>query len=214
MTRFFLSLGVSLLAHAALACLLVVLFETFSSPRAIPSLDLSRVELSLSDEDVQEAPPVVQPDAAPEETKPLKPHETARAPMPEVTDIAMPALEMPTVEMPPPPPVPERREALSEALVAAPREARIDAPPRPMRAIRPVYPKGARLRGEEGAVVLELHVTSQGRAEAVRVVTTSGFEELDRAAVTAVKAARFTPAKAGGANVDAPARLTLLFRLK
>ncbi len=212
--RFLFSLGVSLLAHAALALLVVFFFESFSSPRAIPSLDLSRVELSFSDEDAREASPLPRPDDASEETTVTPPREESLSPMPDISDVAMPDVVMPHVEMVPPPPVPERRVAPSEARVEAPRQARIDAPPRPTREIRPDYPKGARLRGEEGAVVLELHVTSRGRADVVRVVGTSGFEELDLAAVKAVKAARFTPAKASGANVDSTARLTLLFKLR
>ena len=106
---------------------------------------------------------------------------------------------------------------MAEAAVVpqeAPRQARIDAPPRPKKTIRPHYPDGARRRGEQGDVVLEIRVEEDGSVGDVKVVTPSGFGELDDAAVRAVRAARFTPARSGDAAVASTARLTLTFRLK
>jgi protein TonB len=96
----------------------------------------------------------------------------------------------------------------------APKQARIDAPPKPLRTIKPDYPKGARQRGEEGDVVLELHVTAQGTVDEVKIVRSSGFGELDSAALRAARTARFTPAKRGRDAVASTARLTLTFTLK
>ena len=96
----------------------------------------------------------------------------------------------------------------------APRQARVDAPPSPRKSIKPDYPKGARQRGEQGDVTLELHVTASGTVGDVTVVSASGYPELDEAAVRAVRAARFTPAKRGRQSVASMARITLTFRLK
>ena len=110
----------------------------------------------------------------------------------------------------------ERRETrdLKGETAPAPSQARVDAPPRPRRTIRPQYPKGARLRGEQGNVGLEILVNAEGTVDEVKIVTSSGFAELDEAAVKAAKAAKFRPAESGGRMVASTARLTLTFRLK
>ncbi len=95
-----------------------------------------------------------------------------------------------------------------------PKQARVDAPPRPTRTIKPEYPLGSRRRGEEGGVVLEIAVDARGGVEHVEVVQSSGFAELDAAALRAARAARFTPARQDGRAVAARARLTLDFKLK
>jgi protein TonB len=96
----------------------------------------------------------------------------------------------------------------------APKQAKIDAPPKPRKTIRPDYPKGARQRGEQGDVVLEIRVNAAGIVDRVDIVSPSGFSELDEAAVRAARAARFTPAKSGGSPVASTARLKLDFKLK
>jgi len=66
--------------------------------------------------------------------------------------------------------------------------------------IRPRYPFGARMRGEEGRVRLLVNVLASGRADHVTVAETSGFPALDGAAIDAVKKARFhgvMPSSAG-----------------
>jgi len=90
----------------------------------------------------------------------------------------------------------------------------IDAQPSLDRAIRPVYPLGARRRGEEGTVVLDVRVAADGRAVGVTLIRSSGFPELDRAAERAAAQARFNPATRGGRPVESAARLTLVFRLR
>ena len=96
----------------------------------------------------------------------------------------------------------------------APRQAKIDAPARLVKAIRPDYPKGARQRGEEGDVVLEMAISSRGAVESVRTVRSSGYPELDAAAGKAVLRASFVPAKCNGGTVPSTARLTVNFKLK
>ena len=97
--------------------------------------------------------------------------------------------------------------------VPAPKQARVDAPPRPLKTIRPDYPEGARQRNEEGDVTLELAISAKGRVDSVTVVKSCGFAELDAAAVRAAQRARFTPAKSRSMAVAATARLTISFKL-
>ncbi len=80
--------------------------------------------------------------------------------------------------------------------------------------IRPIYPVGARRRGEEGRVVIELTVRADGRTDEQAIIAPSGFSELDRAAANAIRRARFAPATRGGRPVASRIRLTFLFRLR
>ena len=96
----------------------------------------------------------------------------------------------------------------------APRQARLDAPPRPKRNIKPDYPKGARQRGEQGDVLLEIRVNAEGAVDDVKVAASSGFAELDEAAVKAAKSAKFSPARSGREAVVSVAKLKLSFKLK
>ena len=90
---------------------------------------------------------------------------------------------------------------------------RIDAHPSLEQAIKPSYPIGARRRGEEGTVVLDVTVNPKGRASDVRLVSSCGFSELDNAAQRAASQARFKPGTSNGQPVESAARLTLIFRL-
>ena len=66
----------------------------------------------------------------------------------------------------------------------------------------------------EDNVTIELDVSANGTVAGARIVASCGFQELEQAAIQAVKRARFTPARRGSAAVPATARLTLTFRLK
>ena len=89
----------------------------------------------------------------------------------------------------------------------------IEGPISLRRDMKPLYPLGARQRGEEGTVVLETTVAPDGRSSAVNVVSSSSFADLDRAAVKAVERAAFNPATEDGRTVEARARITIIFRL-
>lgn len=148
-------------------------------------------------------PPVIEPPPPPvseQEPEPNPDQEITHSPTPEE----------------PPPPQPQQHPSVEVPPAPAPSQARVsvDKPPSPRRRIKPEYPKGARQRGEEGDVTLELAVSANGQVDGVRIVSSCGFAELEQAAVQAVKRARFTPARRGSANVPSTARLTLTFRLK
>ena len=239
---------ISLGVHATLALGLVAYFRVAPGPKALPTLDLSSVDLSFAEQEDASAPVVPQaPSAAlPEPPKPtaLEPPPPRQAemplpPEPEGARFPEPQEERPQVKTEdtrretkdaPREPEDARREttdtqrkqedarretqAATPTPAVAPRQARVDAPPKPRRTIRPVYPKGARQRGEQGEVTVEIEVDAEGRVSAVKVVGSSGFAELDDAAVRAVRAATFVPAKSGGRAMESSARLTLAFRLK
>ena len=113
-----------------------------------------------------------------------------------------------------PAPPPSEPEPVPPPPEPAPAQARIDAPPSATKPIRPAYPTGARQRREEGDVVLQLSISAHGRVTAASVFSSSGYPELDAAALRAAKKARFVPAKSGRDAVAADARITIEFRLK
>lgn len=78
----------------------------------------------------------------------------------------------------------------------------------------PKYPKISLRRKEAGTVFLALTVTAEGRAKDVRVLKTSGYPRLDKAALDAVKDWRFIPAKRLGRPVDADYELPIHFKLR
>ena len=215
--RFSTAIVASVVAHGLVAVGIVAYMKYAPGPTAVATLDLSSVDLSFA-EDEDEAAAVSPTMPAMPEVEPPKPREEAppeaeRAedplpPDPTAPKLAEPEPERERMEMPEiPPPSPP-------APAVAPKQAKIDAPPKPHKAIKPDYPKGARQRGEQGDVVLEIRVNAAGIVDRVDVVSPSGFSELDEAAVRAARAARFTPAKSGGSAVASTARLTLTFKLK
>jgi len=203
------ALAVSLAVHVALAAALAAYLRHAAGPDALASLDLSSVELSFS-ETVDEST-LADMSVPPEDTNPAP---TPKPPAPEAPPIREAAVDPGEPRYPDPTPPPETRVTFATRAAPAARQARIDAQPRPEKRIKPEYPKGARLRGEQGDVVLELEIGETGEVSSVSVAESCGFEELDAAAVRAVKTARFTPAKSGGAPVSSVARLKLEFRLR
>lgn len=219
MLKIFQFLIASALIHAAVVAGVAWALSATGREKVIATLDLSSVELSFAEEEREVAPNPV-PTVS---SRPGANQAVSKA-------VPVPSVEMPCaddgVAVPPTPPTPEiaSREPQLEKMelvdaapsvpAAAPRQAHVDAPPRPQRVIRPDYPRAARQRGEQGDVVLEIDVAVDGSVAAVAVATSSGFIDLDAAALKAVKAARFSPAKSGDRAVASHARLTLSFKLK
>ena len=214
-----LAIGGALAVHAFLAAAIVLYIDYAPGPTVTAELDLSSVELSFSDEKLENPTAVATlPPAARHEVPAPKPIELPpevrpeKALPPDPSDYKFPEPKVETKIQPsqpsqtPQPSQPSQPSSLSQA--------RVDAPPRSRRAIRPEYPKGARQRGEQGNVILEIEIGADGVCVAAKVAVSCGFAELDAAAVKAALAARFVPAKAGNSPVSSVARLTLSFRLK
>ena len=72
----------------------------------------------------------------------------------------------------------------------------------------PVYPRESRLRGEEGTVVVEVIVDADGTPARYRVIDDAGYPRLARAALAAMRKARFRPA-AAAYRVTKPFKFTL-----
>ncbi len=62
----------------------------------------------------------------------------------------------------------------------------------------PLYPEIARRRGYQGRTNLKVEVLKSGRVGRIKMVTSSGFDVLDKAALEAVKGWRFIPGTTNG----------------
>lgn len=109
--------------------------------------------------------------------------------------------------------------AVIETEAAMPSQAsvqgtKVDAIPKPgPRNKPPAYPTAARLAGQAGRVLLTVVVAVDGSAKDMRLAQSSGHPALDEAALTAVRAWRFEPAKRNGVAVELEIDVPIRFRL-
>lgn len=77
---------------------------------------------------------------------------------------------------------------------------------------KPSYPAEAALRGEQGTVVLIVHVGADGLVHGIDVARSSGFPALDHAAIDAVRTWHFLPSVRDGQPVpaDMPAKFVFI----
>ena len=78
----------------------------------------------------------------------------------------------------------------------------------------PAYPPRSRWNGEEGTTILRVHVEESGRAGEVELQQSSGFADLDRAAIKSAKSWLFQPARVGGKPVSGWVTVPVAFKLE
>jgi TonB family protein len=79
---------------------------------------------------------------------------------------------------------------------------------------KPLYPQEARENGYEGEVVLRVEVLINGRVGQIEIKRSSGYELLDRSALTTVKQWRFIPAKKGEVPIPLWVNIPVKFQLQ
>lgn len=235
---FLLSLGASAAVHgAALAALL-----PWSEPSAAPrGREQARdVRLLVARLDRPDPPPprpprpertLPQPPVEVEDLPELREEPVPEEPLPEATFArtefrdaparlrhAVPRRIVP--EEPPPREEPEEaEEPAPEPPAPEPATAEPEGEPDPVEVLpTPIheplrYPRRARVRGIEGAVVLELTVSAGGRVLDVEVAESSGSGLLDRTALEAVEGWRFEPGTRDGEPVEMKRLWRVRFRL-
>lgn len=77
----------------------------------------------------------------------------------------------------------------------------------------PEYPKASRMRRQEGTVLLEVKLGTQGEQLQVVLLKSSGFPLLDRSALKAVKGWQFLPQEINGKGVSHVVRIPVRFEL-
>jgi protein TonB len=89
-----------------------------------------------------------------------------------------------------------------------------DDPPEPLSPIRPKYPEIAQEAGIEGTVVVQVFVDAKGRVKETIVLKGIPNTGLDEAAIEAIRAVRFKPAKQRERPVGVWISIPVNFRLK
>ena len=162
---------------------------------------------------VVEPPPPVEDELAvkPPPPKPVPKPKPVAKPLPKPTPKPTPK----AVEQPPAPPQPT-------APVAAPAPP---APPAPapvtpasanaayLKNPAPEYPSLAQRRGWEGTVLLRVHVLANGKPGEIQIQKSSGRDQLDDAALSAVKRWSFVPAKQGEVAQDGWVSVPIDFKI-
>jgi periplasmic protein TonB len=164
------------------------------------------------------------------EMKPPPPPPEPPKPMPKVAppDIVVPKVE---VQTPPPPeqpqvqattePDPAPVQAQAQTADAPPAQP-TDAHPGEMRnavfadangCAKPQYPVDALRREESGTVTLALLVGADGKVNSSRIEHSSGFRDLDKAAVNALSLCTFKPATNNGTPEAGWAKLAYVWTL-
>lgn len=153
------------------------------------------------------APPVSRP--RPVSAKPLPVPETKQEPEPAEPDVAEPVPTVPAEGGPAPSSAaaaPAEEGALPDTLPPTVNPAWGTRPPT-------VYPAVSRRLGEQGEVLLGLHVLADGRIGEVEVRRSSGHPRLDRAAIDAARRWRLLPASRDGQPVALWHEWLVAFRL-
>lgn len=223
--KLFSALLIAIVIHLGLAALLVFYFDLGVKPDKIAKLDVSSVELSLSEDESETAAPndimpTIREEARSIVEKVVSPVfengdiEIAGTP-PEIAPLVMPEVKVAvTPKMETPKPLETVAKSEQNNVREAPQQARIEAKQNPKRPIKPKYPDLARERGEQGAIRLKLGINAKGLVENIEILSSTGFKLLDEAAIKAVKAAKFIPAQIEGEAVFSTSEIKLEFKLR
>lgn len=180
------SLSIVLALHVGAFCLL----------RAMTDIDAKRIHsvpLVVQLLPLDRPPPPKPP--APKRQKPDLPRQrtpqiVAPPPLVETPAVAPPVVRTVATSPPPAP------AAVVENLAPAPSNEPVvsnDLALKLISAYPPTYPVASRRNREQGVVLLELVVGEDGRVEEILVKRSSGFANLDRAALVAVRRWRWSP---------------------
>ena len=138
--------------------------------------------------------PVLTPPPTPQPPAPATPEPPAvlAAPTASVTASVVPAAApAPPPPAPPPPPPPPAPAAPAKVELPSSKADYLHNPP-------PDYPRMSKRLGEQGKVVLKVLIGTDGAPQKVELVTSSGFERLDKSALDAAMRWRYVPGKRGG----------------
>jgi TonB family protein len=84
-----------------------------------------------------------------------------------------------------------------------------DEPPQLKTQIKPIYPAEAKKKGINGKVFIKVYIDNSGKA--TEVIILRGIDELNQAAIDAVKKAKYKPAKLEGEEVGVWVNLSINF---
>ena len=135
-------------------------------------------------------------------------------PVPTTPDTVAATYDKPLVTPPPViagPPVVDGPLVQAKEVIAAPKKFEVaSAGNCPV----PNYPASSARNGDTGTVGLALLIAPDGHVADSRVTTSSGFRELDRAAVAALSSCRFKPATTNGVPESAWGKIAYVWTLE
>jgi protein TonB len=79
---------------------------------------------------------------------------------------------------------------------------------------KPSYPSSCKRLGHEGATVLKVTILSKGKCGSIEIIKSAGCESLDKAAIKALKKAKYIPAKRLGIPFTTTKKLAFNFKLE
>lgn len=194
-----------LVISAALHILAITFWKLSVQPR--PQFSIQQAVSSVEVRLIKERPqPTIPPVVEPVETITPQPRDEKIIPEKEIL-----TQENSIEEIPVKPVIEEKNAPVEESLEA--QGAVVE--PKPLEYINqaPVYPFTARRKGWEGIVYLLVHVDVSGHPVSVVIERTSGYEDLDKAAIRAVGRWKFEPAQHHGKAVAASVSLPIQFKL-
>lgn len=78
----------------------------------------------------------------------------------------------------------------------------------------PHYPKRAQRHQQQGTVLLDVRVKTDGKPKAVMIAKSSGYRSLDQAALKAVRRWEFIPARRGSRPIEANVEVPITFKIQ
>ncbi|WP_263081027.1 energy transducer TonB [Endozoicomonas sp. Mp262] len=114
--------------------------------------------------------------------------------------------------------MPEQKQSIKTALVESKVDDLSDEPvlvsqPPIIHRVQPMYPNRYRRRNIESQVTLELLVNRQGEVIDIIILESSGYHQMDRSAILAVKQWRFKPEQRNGHFVQARFQVPVEFKI-
>lgn len=79
---------------------------------------------------------------------------------------------------------------------------------------KPSYPSRCKRQGHEGTTVLEVTILSKGKCGEIKIIKSAGCDLLDKAAIKALKKAKYIPAERLGAPFTTTKKIAFNFKLE
>jgi protein TonB len=196
-----------LIAIVALHTLVIAIVR---SPAGFVPTPHKATELTIDIAPPPPPPPVIKPKPLPQiaEAKPIVRQPSALEPVVQsVTEPSAPSTETVQVAVTAPPAVPAPPVPVVEPVTEPHGYAGYLNNP------APVYPLAAQKHGLQGKVILKIHVLTSGQPDNVSIAKSSGYAILDEAAVKAVSAWMFEPARRGKTPIDGWVNVPINFNL-
>ena len=187
---------------------MVVIFQAFKRFETNVK-KAQKVDITIN---VDEIPQTEQQKRPPAPARPTVPIESEDEDIPE--DVTIEQTDIDLSELPPPPPPPEEEIDESATIFVA-----YDEPPAPIGGFaaiqkKLVYPEIARKAGVEGRVYVNVLIDEKGNVVNTKILKSLGNNGCDEAAVAAIKAVKWKPAKQRDKPVKVWVGIPVVFKLK